>query len=538
MGTVRRTMEIDKLQKGDPSFNLARARLFDPKTSASDERIESIARMVIGRAKNESTLTCGSGEVPQFNEVLRILGSYILENKDRLSGNQVAVISLDKSRLNAINSLLGRNGGGDEALRAATDCVVRAVKQTFNDHSPAGENPIILRYSKFSDELTIVTIGKGISEDTLDRFKRNLNTAVDAIDLTDYKWKEGQNGLRTEANLESASSIFRHKKMVATSTVNGGTVFDVDSLTDPEFLIESLDQADRKKLHFLDKLPDAYRDIAPVGQILSPFPMILNGGRLPRGTIVEVKLERATTQQVWRDEAETLLRYVVRDYSDGNGGIKRGAKKGLYELRAGVTGDLGRRFFNTVLGNTGCNAAFIKPILEGAYELGQAHDIVVAPSDDLNFLYFGAELDADLISEIQRYIQARLSPYFRPRIKALSAEGITTEELRSEFELLDLGVKGTIGASALERANFLINLIENTSLVTKSGVVYGMGIHNIRNLVDAEQLFMKERTIRNMQDYTVSAIVNGREDLVNWMWDFVNDCGETIRCRLNRMYSN
>jgi hypothetical protein len=537
MRAVKRTMEVKTVQPGNPSFNEAKARLFDPKTSVSNERIESIARMVIQRAKSESTLTCGVGEIPHFNEVLKMLGTYIIDNKDRLKGNQVALISLDKSRLNTINSLLGRNKGGDEALRAATDCVIKAVKQTFDGVCAQGENPIILRYSEFSDELTIVAIGK-INQETMDRFRRNLNQAVESIDLSKYGWEEGSNGVRSEANLDLASHIFRHKNVLATSTINGCAVYDIDSLTDREFLIKGLDQADRTKLHFLKRLPKAYTDIAPVGEVLSPFPMILNGGRLPRGTVVEVKLERAASRQVWEEEAEALLKYVVRDYSDGNGGMNRGAKKGLYELRAGVTGDLGRRFFNTVLGNTGCNAAFIKPILEGAYALGQEHDIVVAPSDDLNFLYFGAELDSELIGEIQKYIQARLSPYFRPRIKALSADGLTTDELRSEFELIDLGLRGIIGASDLEKANFLINMIENTNSQAKIELVTGLRLYNIRKLVDAETLFMSERTIRNMQDFTFSALVNGREDLVSWMWNFISESTEDIRSRLKRMFTN
>jgi len=474
------------------------------------------------KRRNGELITCASEDTCQYYDVLGLIGSDIVANKEALKGQSVAMIVLDKSRQNSINYLLGKVGGGNASLCAAISCIEKATEDTFGPLLTDGNKPYKIRYSPFSDEFTIIVVAKGITMEMLDRFQVNLDREVENVDLSKFPW-ETKNGEVKVHNLESASHILRYPRLVARSRVNGKMLWKVDSLKEKDFLIKGAADADLSKLHFIGDLPPAYRDFQGIPDVISPFDFVLNGGRLPAGTVVEIKLKRNISEMDWKREADLLMTIAVRD-----------AKKGLYELE----GLLGRRIFNVLAGVSGCNAILVAPILKGAHTFSQEHDVIVVPSDDMNFLFIGAVMDNNLLQEIGRHVSDAASDHFMPHISAMPSEGFTSDQLRPEFELVELGMRGRVTHDDLENVNLLINLIENASESVKRRVLNGVGSDNRDAIVRVEEMFREMRTIRHVQDFTYSAKATGRADLVQWLWGFSQKHAGAIRNRLEEFYSH
>jgi len=531
----QRTMKPSELSAANPSFIPAIERLPQaPLTSEIAERARGAMQLIERKRESGQIITCASGEVPQYFDALRLIGATLFANRQSLSDDeQVVMITLDKSRQNMINYLLGRGLGGDAALKAAMECIKKATYETFNNNLVNGERPYILRYSEFSDEFTIILKARGITDEKIRMFSKNLRKAVES-DFSSYEWSEPNGSGLLRTNLERASEIYKHPEIVATSTVSGIKAWKAGDIRSEDFLKSGLEETERAKLHYLGLLPSVYREVMPEGEMTSPFRMRLNGGVLPMGTVVEVKLMRNVSPEQYEQEARLLMKYIVRDFTDENGHVYRGTKKGLYEILAN---DMGRRLFNLV-GNSRCNKIFISPVLEGAFEFGQMNDLLVVPSDDLNFLFIGAQLNDDLRVELARHISPKLSHGFRPRIKAIPTDGLTLNQLRPEFELMDIGMRGSVTHKALDDANFLINAIENIDPKVRAELFNGLGVYNIRNLVEVHGMFERIRTIRNVQDYTFVANTIGREELVSWLWNFVSGNAQIIRNRLRAFYTS
>ena len=485
--------------------------------------INAHTRPVEEKRKKGELIVCSSEDTCQYYDLLGLIGSQIIANKETLKGQSVAMINLDKSRQNPINYLLGKVGGGNISLEAAIVCIEKAVEETFGPLLIDGNKPYKIRYSPFSDEFTIIVVAKGITYEMLDRFQVNLDKAVENIDLSKFEW-ETRNGVVRKHDLESASQILRYPRLVARSRVNGKMLWKVDSLKESDFLIKGAADADLSKIHFLKDLPPAYCDFQGIPDVILPFDFVLNGSRLPPGTVIEIKLMRNISAEDWKKEAAHLMNIAIRD-----------AKKCLYE---GRSGRLGRRLFNLVGGVAGCNAILVAPVLKGAHNFSQEHDLIVVPSDDMNFLFIGADMDADLLAEVNRHVSAVISPHFKPIISAISSEALTSEMLRPEFELVELGMHGRVSHDDLESVNLIINLIENASDTVKRKVLNGVGSENRDTISRVEEMFSEERTIRHMQDYTFSAMATGREDLVPWLWKFSQMHAGPIRNRLVELYTH
>lgn len=474
-----------------------------------------------------------------------VVEPYLVEEShmERLFGNQFSFIVglIDKSRQNPINKLGGKNGAGDESMKAYWQVGAMATRLLGGINGSDKLGLHLTRVSPTSDEGIIVIGGIRLTEDTELQFRKCWEFARSRLDLSSFGYSVVAGDREFRLNLEAFSKVLRHPEMAVACSYSVSRPIPVSIEAESDFIMDEIRKLENSEISFYHLLPAALRRNGGVAEVQTPFVgnLFAKGVRQKeRGHFIEIKLDISGF-------AKELLRFTV----DGEWG--RGTRKGYAEI---FSGRGGMRFLNTFLGKARANR-ILTPIAKAMGDVA-ATPVNVMPISGGYLQYWVDNNDKYATREIvelairKRFSEARegdlgyLDLDFGPVIDIVPASSVSVEDTRARF-ILDSLSRVDDGPLLLERTDFMLNFIENISTDVQSGIfgnLERMGGTDRRFISRLESVCAARRTIRDVEDliWTLredrgldGELRAERKDIEKWVFDFADARADRMFLLLN-----
>lgn len=497
--------------------------------------------------RSEVVLAGGNGHIKKlYQEATELWKTRAAESNGKGFSHFVAMF--DCARVNMKNALLTRVGG-DACIAAFMDVQAAAAKATFGPTKITGNDLFNVRVSSFSDETATHAAGYEIGPYTVNGYEKNLAVAKERIfnEREKYTFEVGigENGesRRLKLDLRAASLVFRHEEMVVAYNTREPLVEEIKP-DNPSDLIKNAISGMESKKAWLKVLPQELRFNKSIVDILDPLEAVSPDEMQERGVVIQLRYGLG-------ERYLKPLLSILRDGWDGNGA------KGLRKCHTAVISDnYAFTGLNGVWGNPFANALTTAGI-RGIKEFSQGTGVRVGAVPGSHYHYwldvdsvdiFRKEYAKKLKEHIIQTIQAKrseaeksehlISTVFFPKFIALESNGRTPEELRPLFALESLGM-GNLPPDALERADFVINFIENIKngadgIPIQEKLFEQVGVsREEKEAIDSIRRYCTAyRTIRDAQDLTWVLRLNGEQELEKTFWGLSLEKGKRLKEQL------
>lgn len=502
-------------------------RKLDKKLTGRENRFEYRKPLseFLGR-RAEIVLAEGDGHIDRLYHEAAHLWKKKAGSTDKKLCHFIALF--DCSRMNMKNSLITR-AGGDACIAAFMDIQAVAARTTFGESRNLGNDLFNIRVSAFSDETATHAGGFGICPHTIEEYNMNLANAKERIfdkrEKYTFKVSVGGNGKARELtlNLKAASMIFRHEKMVVASNTKEPLVEEVRHDSPSDMIKDAIGRMESEK-PWGESLPEALCFRGGLVDVLDPIETA-SPEEMNEGVIVQLRYGLG----------EKYLRHILPILGDGWDGNRA---KGLRKCHTAVISDnYAFTGLNGVWGNPFANAlttAGIRGIRNFKAETGIR--VAAVPGSHYHYrldINSAKEFWKNCADKLKECITKTIQAPFFPKFTALEAKGQDSDNMRQAFALESLGM-GNLPYDALERADFVINLIENVKNELQEELFNDVGIskgekESIEAIRNYSVLY---RTIRDAQDLAWILRLNGEQELEKAFWGLSLEKGKILKEKL------
>jgi hypothetical protein len=462
---------------------------------------------------------------------------------------KMIVGNVDKARQNPLNWLggvdevTGRFALGDVAIQAYWDNGAETIRLLGNINGSSRVGTHYTRVSPTSDEGVMVIGGIKLTEDTSLQYRECWEYARGRLDLSKYKYSITFQGEKYDLDLKAFSRVLRHPKTAVACHHEISEPIPLGIDMEPGFLMDEIRKLENAEIKFYDRLPESMRDNGGMAEVETPFnDNLFRQGVTSKGSgcYVEVKLDISSI-------SEQLLPFTVGTNE------WRGTRKGFAEIFSGFGG---MRFLNTFLGKARANR-ILTPIAKAMDDLKEL-GIKAMPIAG-GYLQYWVDMDNPSVAKevVEDAIKQRINAAYRklvgreeddndpdgyldiqfdPRVAVIEAKDMPLADVRARFILDSLG-KSEMSVSALERADFLLNFVENISNNVQKQVYNQMSQNGGRAITDEDMeniglirwVCSTRRTIRDVEDLAWTLreddtlhdkIKSKRAELEEWVFKF------------------
>ena len=421
----------------------------------------------------------------------------------------VSILLTDATRQNAINKLVGMEGG-DIAIKAHMDCIVNALDEVTKSFAKRGIDiqGRAFRVSKTSDEGVLTFLSHNY--EGLQNIKSMFTEAYTAIrkklNLEDYKYIIGVKDPRAGSEYSSTTSLkklaamMRHPFIIAgcsTLMSQPATLHLGNESTLNELIANTADsEIDRSRFPSELKIPG-------MAEVDSKFKSTFYEG-----------------DQTQSFEGGKMFS-ISFTFNDKDGMISQ-VVRNIVEEKRKCWGDyyfenFGMSMLNLVFGKAGANT-ILSAVSSAMYELSQTKAVVAG-----NYLTFWCEDGSLEENELVNIVNKKLAAIsttlpLKCRAVGLDATGLQINKVRDAFAHQYNG----LAARTLESLDFIVNFVENIHIRTQWEICAEIGLDSEmeKRIIQIGEITELRRTIRDARD--LIGIVRSKElpdldDFKKWM---------------------
>lgn len=439
------------------------------------------------------------------------------------------VVLIDKARQNAINNIVGQEGG-DCAMEGYWDVSAKATADVAAMNGSQRVGISLTGVRKGSDENINTIGGIQLSYDTHAQFRVAWDAGRAELDLGGYRFTMHTVQGELEASLRGFSRVLRNPGMVVACNFKISEPIVLRPDEKQGFILERVRELENSEAEHFERLPRIYTGNGGLAGVRTPFRTnleMLGKTKMESGTFVEIKLGMS-------EEHAGAFRGFIQDKRDAEGRlIEKGTRKCYSEVGSGRAGI---RFFNTFFGK-GRSDEILTPITLAMDDLRRRGVDVLPVTNGYLQYWVDAPNTSETVALVERALARRINSVatpdhgyldmeFLPSVISVGADSTNLRDLRAMLILKSLEKEG-YPAEALGRTDFLVNFLDHINIEIQRDVLSPFNSQGMANMVrwvcsarrgirDTEDLIWTLRSDRTLPKEIQSAAAA----IEKWVFDF------------------